>query len=434
MEVGSWKLEVGSWKLEVGSWKLEVMSIARDIDLHLTRRQLFGLTARGIGAAALGSVLSPDYWRRGRSPPARRARPEDRRSDHAAALRAEGQARHLPAPVRRAVAARLFDYKPGLAKSRRTQDLPDSIRRASAHRHDDAGRRRLPVAPSMFKFAQHGQCGAWVSELLPHTATIVDDIVRHQDRCTPTRSITIRRSRSSRPARSSRAGRAWARGSATAWAARTQNLPAFVVMISQATREHDGSAALLRRLWGSGFLPSSYQGVQFRSSGDPVLYLVEPARHRPRRPRAADARRLSRSSTRCSTTTIGDPEIAHAHRAIRDGLPHADERAGADRSVEGARSTSRDVRPRVAQRRAPSPPTACWRAGWPSAACASCSSSTAAGTSTATCRSRYRAPVPGHRPADRRARHGPEAARPARRHARHLGRRVRPHGLSARAS
>ena len=98
-----------------------------------------------------------------------------------------------------------------------------------------------------------------------------------------------------------------------------QDLPGFVVLHLRRQNSPDGG----KRCWGSGFLPTAYQGVQFRSQGDPVLYLDRPAR-------ALDGGRAATRSTRCATSTsasldeLGDPEIADPHRAVRDGLPHAD--------------------------------------------------------------------------------------------------------------
>ena len=139
----------------------------------------------------------------------------------------------------------------------------------------------------------------------------------------------------------------------------------------------------------SGFLPSSYQGVQFRAGGDPVLYLAEPAGRRRAR-RAAqmlDALAQLNAMQHDALRRSGDRD---AHRAVRDGVPHADLGAGADGPVEGAGRTSSSCTAPSRASPARSPPTACSRAGWPSAACASSSSITAAGTSTATCRATSR--------------------------------------------
>ena len=94
----------------------------------------------------------------------------------------------------------LFDYKPGL-KDWYDKDLPDSIRQGQRLTTMSSGQARFPIAPSIYKFSQHGQSGAWVSELLPHTAKMVDDIAIVQVAATPSRSITSRRLPTCRPAR-----------------------------------------------------------------------------------------------------------------------------------------------------------------------------------------------------------------------------------------
>ena len=133
-----------------------------------TRRQFFARGARGSG--------------RLRSP---RSGVDARRADNsakaigrlarAAALRAEGQARHLSAHGRRAAADGSYDYKPKM-KEWYDKDLPESIRQGQRLTTMTSGQTRFPIAPSIFKFAQHGQSGAWISELLPYTAKMADDI------------------------------------------------------------------------------------------------------------------------------------------------------------------------------------------------------------------------------------------------------------------
>jgi hypothetical protein len=167
----------------------------------------------------------------------------------------------------------LFDYKPGLTP-RFGEELPDSVRgdqrltgmtAAEAH----------PVAPSRFRFAQYGESGAWLSELLPQTAGIADELcfIRslHTDAINHDPAVTFLMTGTQQTGRPSLG--AWATyglGSENA------NLPAFVVMVSIGTgRPND--QPLYDRLWGSGFLPSRHQGVRFRSVGDPVMFLSNPA-------------------------------------------------------------------------------------------------------------------------------------------------------------
>ena len=151
----------------------------------------------------------------------------------------------------------------------------------------------------------------------------------------------------------------------------------------------------------------------------------QPAR-RQRRPPARRGRRGAGAQPACDNDVGRRPGDRHAHRAVRDGLPDADERAGPDGPVEGA---ERDLRPvrhaRAATAR--SRPTACWPGGWPSAACASSSSTTATGTITAASRTTSQVVAKEVDQGAAALHHGPEAARHARRHAGDLGRRVRPH-------
>src|SRR5690606_30351957 len=130
---------------------------------------------------------------------------------------------------------------------------------------------RLPLAGSVFKFAQHGQSGAWVSDLIPEMAKMVDELCfirsMHTDHINHDPAITFLPTGLQLPRRPSM--RTWLSdglGSAN------ENLPAFVVLISKDRIDQP----LYARLWGNGFLPSLHQGVQFRSGGDPVLYLQNP--------------------------------------------------------------------------------------------------------------------------------------------------------------
>jgi hypothetical protein len=168
----------------------------------------------------------------------------------------------------------LFDYKPNLKQSH-GEELPASVRGDQRLTGMTSGQKSLPVASSLFQFAQHGQSGAWVSELLPHTAQIADElcIVRSMqtEAINHDPAVTYLQTGHQLPGRPSFG--AWL---SYGLGSESRDLPAFVVMVSR------GSAArpadpLYARLWGSGFLPSSHQGVSLRSSGDPVLYLSNPA-------------------------------------------------------------------------------------------------------------------------------------------------------------
>ncbi|MDZ4288104.1 MAG: DUF1501 domain-containing protein [Prosthecobacter sp.] len=167
----------------------------------------------------------------------------------------------------------LFDHKPNL-QALHGQELPASVRGTQRLTGMTSGQKSLPVTPSLFKFSRNGQSGAWVSELLPHTARMVDQlcIVRsmHTEATNHDPAVTFLQTGHQQPGRPSFGS--WA---SYGLGSESQSLPAFVVLLSR------GSAArpadpLYARLWGSGFLPSNHQGVAFRSNGDPVLYLSNP--------------------------------------------------------------------------------------------------------------------------------------------------------------
>ena len=167
----------------------------------------------------------------------------------------------------------LFDHKPNL-KQLHGEELPASVRGDQRLTGMTSGQKTLPIASSLFRFAQHGESGAWVSELLPQTAAVADElcIVRslHTEAINHDPAVTYLQTGHQQPGRPSfGAWLSYGLGSAN------RDLPDFVVMVSR------GSAArpadpLYARLWGSGFLPSSHQGVALRRSGDPVLYLSNP--------------------------------------------------------------------------------------------------------------------------------------------------------------
>jgi hypothetical protein len=237
----------------------------------------------------------------------------------------------------------------------------------------------LPLAGSIFKFQQHGQSGAWLSELLPHTARVPTTSVSSR-RCIPRRSITTRRSRSSRPGRRSPGGRRSVRGSATAWARPTRICPRFASW-SPRTR---GGQPLYARLWGSGFLAGRASGRPVPPGRDPGAVPDQPAGHLAGQP-PPDAGPLAAVAPTAVRAHAG-PGRRGTDRAIRDGLPHADVDARGDRPVGRARTHPRAVRAGQPQSRAPLPPIVCWPAGWPNATCGSSSCFTRTGTTTAACR------------------------------------------------
>ena len=167
----------------------------------------------------------------------------------------------------------LFDHKPALAKLRGTE-LPDSIRRGQRLTGMTATQTSFPLVPSQFEFKQRGQSGAWVSNLMPHVAKIADKLCfiksMNTEAINHDPAVTFFQTGFQLAGRPSI-------GSWLSYGLGTENqdLPAFVVMISQGTG-NIADQPLYDRLWGSGFLPTKYQGVKFRSTGDPVLFLQNP--------------------------------------------------------------------------------------------------------------------------------------------------------------
>src|SRR5581483_1704323 len=168
-----------------------------------------------------------------------------------------------------------------------------------------SGQKTLPVAPTIFKFAQHGKNGTWLSELLPHTGSIVDDIclikTMNTEAINHDPAITYIQTGAQQPGRPSIG--AWL---SYGLGSENQDLPAYIVLISQGTG-NTNDQPLFGRLWGSGFLPSVHQGVKLRSTGSPILYLDNPPGID-----AADRRTLLdgvEKLNRMAEQSFGDPEI-----------------------------------------------------------------------------------------------------------------------------
>jgi uncharacterized protein (DUF1501 family) len=196
----------------------------------------------------------------------------------------------------------LFDYKPLLNKMN-GQDLPASVRMGQRLTGMSAHQATLPMAGSIFKFAQHGKSGAWVSDLMPWTAKVADELCfvksMYTEAINHDPAITFFQTGSQLAGRPSMgAWLSYGLGSAN------ENLPAFVVLISKDRIDQP----LYARLWGNGFLASTHQGVQFRSGKEPVLYLDNPdGVSREARRKMLD--RLAELHTVQQEQT-GDPEIA----------------------------------------------------------------------------------------------------------------------------
>ena len=271
---------------------------------NLTRRTFLKRSAGGMGVAALASLLNPELLL------------------GATASGAAGPATvpgllgrtHFAPKAKRVIylcqsgapsQIELFDHKPALDKLRGS-DLPDTVRKGQRLTGMSSGQAKFPVANSMFKFAPAGKSGTMFSELIPHTAGIADDIC--VVRSLFTEAINHDPAMTMFHTGSQQAGRPSV-GAWTSYGLGSDNadLPAYVVMVSRGTgRPFD--QPLYDRLWGSGFLPTTHQGVKFRGVGDPVLFLGNPAGvdEKTRRRQLDDLAALNRQQL----DVMGDPEIA----------------------------------------------------------------------------------------------------------------------------
>ena len=232
------------------------------INFGMTRRDFFGRFAMGIGGAALFGLLRTDAANAAPNP-----------------FKGILSQPHFPAKAKRIIylfmaggpsQLDLFDHKP-LLNERNGEDLPGSVRMGQRLTGMTGYQATLPMAGSIFKFDRHGECGAWVSELMPWTAKMVDELCfvksAHTEAINHDPAITFFQTGSQLAGRPSiGAWLSYGLGSAN------ENLPAFVVLISKDRIDQP----LYARLWGNGFLPSIHQGVQFRSGKDPVLFLQNP--------------------------------------------------------------------------------------------------------------------------------------------------------------
>ncbi|MBC8154197.1 MAG: DUF1501 domain-containing protein, partial [Bacteroidetes bacterium] len=235
---------------------------------QLSRRNFLGQSGAGLGAIALASLLNPANLFGGAI---------------GASTLGENPAvgkPHFPPKVKRVIylfqsgapsQLDLFDYKPKL-EAMWGQDLPESVRKGQRLTGMTAGQSKFPLAASTFKFAQHGIGQMWMSELLPHTSRIANDLtfIRSMN----TEAINHDPAVTFFQTGSQQAGRP----SFGSWisyglGSDNQNMPAFVVLLSKG---RDGDQPLYAKLWSNGFLPSVHQGVVFRSGPDPVYYLNNP--------------------------------------------------------------------------------------------------------------------------------------------------------------
>ncbi len=230
--------------------------------LNMNRRRFLSRMSLGIGSVALGSLLIPDLF-------------SGKETEEAVLQRLP----HFAPKAKRIIylfqngapsQLDLFDYKPMLQQMF-GQDLPASVRGGQRLTGMTANQTSFPLAGTRFQFNQYGQHRAWISELLPHTARVADDLciikTIHTEAINHDPALTFFQT----------GAQVGNRPSMGAWVhyglgSDNQNLPAFVVLITRGKVDQP----LYARLWGSGFLPSRYQGVQFRAGKDPVLYLTNP--------------------------------------------------------------------------------------------------------------------------------------------------------------
>ena len=256
----------------------------------MTRREALGKFGMGLGAMALGQLLHMD--RAGAS------------VRHEAALPAP----HFAPKAKRVIylfqsggpsQLETFDYKPQLV-AHNGEQLPDSVRAGQRLTGMSANQASLPMAGSIFKFDQHGQSGAWVSELLPHTAKVADELCfiksMYTEAINHDPAITFLQTGSQLSGRPSIGS--WL---SYGLGSENENLPAFVVLVTK----DQGGQPLYARLWGNGFLPAAHQGVRFRSGADPVLYLDNPEG-------------VTRESRRKLLDTIGE---LHQHKLAQHSDP-----------------------------------------------------------------------------------------------------------------
>jgi len=263
--------------------------------MHISRRHFFGRSATGIGVAALASLLNDEVQAARPRAPAEFGLPEFPNFTPTAKrviyLFQSGAPSQLD----------LFDYKPEL-NLRRGTELPDSIRQGQRLTGMTSNQSSFPIVPSIFDFARHGDSGAWVSDLMPHTAQIVDQLcfiktvfteaINHDPAIT---FIQTGAQLAGRPSMGSWVS--YGLGSVN------RELPAFVAMVSGSEGQ-----PLYDRLWSSGFLSTQYAGVKFRSVGSPVLYLSNPPGVT-----SANRRRFLDDLTKLNQVKLddfGDPEIA----------------------------------------------------------------------------------------------------------------------------
>jgi len=240
------------------------MAFFDDFKRNITRRHFFAQGSHLLGSATLASLMG------------------DRVLGASSAAPSGAMPTHLPAKVKHVIYMHmvggppqqdLYDYKPVMGEWY-DKDLPESVRNGQRLTTMTSGQSRFPIAPSMYKFQQHGDAGMWVSELLPWTSKMVDDMVfvrsMHTEAINHEPAITLMQTGnqiSGRPCLGS--WLSYGLGSLN------ENLPTFVVMIARPTNTEQVQA-ISGKLWSSGYLSGEHSATPFRTSGDPILYINNP--------------------------------------------------------------------------------------------------------------------------------------------------------------
>jgi uncharacterized protein (DUF1501 family) len=266
-----------------------------DYNSAINRRQFFRKNGTGLGVAALSSLLGGGSSAFGAGMPTGlpHIAPKAKRAIYISLIGAPSQ-------------IDLFDYKPEL-KNRFKEDLKDYLAKEGQRLTGmTSGQAAFPLAPTIFKFAQHGQAGTWISELLPWTAKMADDLCVIKSM--HTEAINHEPANQLIYTGSMQSGKA-SMGSWLSYGLGTMNedLPSFVVLHATHSSPYSNVQAISSRLWGAGFLPGKHAGVALRSKGDPVLYLKDaPGISRDLRRKMLDG--LNAMNQR-SYEVVGDPEI-----------------------------------------------------------------------------------------------------------------------------
>lgn len=273
------------------------MNLAQEWVQSETRRQFLGRGVNAVGWAALASMLGQGAG-------------SARAAGNESAMSAIGP--HFAPKAKHVIYLHmvggpsqldLFDYKPKM-NDWYDKDLPESIRNGQRLTTMTSGQKRFPIAPSKYKFAQHGECGMWVSELFPNISKIVDEMCfirsMHTEAINHEPAISYMQTGNQitgKPCLGS-----WA---SYGLGSLNQNLPTFVVLVAKPSNTEQVQA-ISARLWSSGYLPGDYAGVSFRSGGDPILYINNP----PGVPTEIRRKTLDglRSLNEMNYKVVGDPE------------------------------------------------------------------------------------------------------------------------------